>query len=388
MAEVLIIDFMKNSISKILSSALALFVFGGVLASPPAVGASSIKVGQKCPLVGFTQSDAGKEFICKKIGKKLKWQKNKSISSPNPVPSLVFDPISLDNLDLRQIPKIAYQNVIKVLDSRSRVAFQPTVIASSNVSKSRADQELIGISRAIDFFSPFYLPEKFQVVYMTGNDVDWMNKKSDELGLAVLLPPGDTWEIQLKRYSPCGAGSAGKANGIPTFVLCLERPYSGAFRANGPHEYTHLFQQLDREKQHPWYIEGSAMYFGWTLAFHPYDPLSRERSDLVKGLFNNFGEVSVSAQNDFASKDMTKFKERMNSLSNTRNTRETAGVSYWVGSLATEVLIALYGMDKFFTFAKQMRDGQDLESSMKETFGITPDTFYEKLAPYAWAQMN
>lgn len=364
-----------NIAFKSTSSLLASLVLIASIASVSAQASSIPKVGKKCPIVGFEQNLRGQEFVCKKIGKKLQWQK------------VILAPISLDNLDLKQVPKVAYVNVINELNTRKKANFSPTVFASTTITTKRIDDELQGLSRAIDFFAPYFLPQKFQVVYVTSKDLDWMNKKSDELGLGSLLPQGETWESQLK-ISPCVIGSAGKANGVPTFIQCLERPYTGGYRPTGPHEYTHLFQRLDRYIQNPWYMEGSATFFGWTLAFHPYDPLSRERSGWVQALFYQVGEVSVEAQNDFLSKDMARFKSRMKSLSNVPNTRETAGISYWVGGLATEALIAVYGMEKFFKFAEDMRVGKDLDSSMLEIYGVNADTFYEKLAPYAWAQMG
>ncbi len=338
--------------------------------------ASYPKNGGKCPSINFEQTHKGIGFICKKVGKKFKWQK------------VALPPVSIDNLDLRQVPTLAYQKVIKELESRSRSTFNPTVIASPLVKPERIREEVGGLERAIDFFSPYFLPDKFQVVYLTGKDLDWIKSKSDELGLARMLPQGDDWEAFIKRTNPCAMAMAGKGNGIPTFVQCLDNPYTDGYRQTGPHEYTHLFQKLDRELQNVWYIEGSASYFGWTLGFYPYDPSSRVRSEWVRALFYQLKQGSIEAEQNFKSKNLTQFKEQMSKISNVRNSPQTASIAYWIGGLATEVLIALYGMDKFFVFAEQMRVGQDVNSSMQQTFGISADTFYEKLAPYAWAQMD
>ena len=334
------------------------------------------KVGKKCSTLGFEQTHQDQMYVCKKVGKKLKWQK------------AALPPISIDNLDLRQVPALAYQKVIKELESRSRSSFNPTVIASPLVKPERIREEVGGLERAIDFFSPYFLPDKFQVVYLTGKDLDWIKSKSDELGLARMLPQGDDWEAFIKRTNPCAMAMAGKGNGIPTFVQCLDNPYTDGYRQTCPHEYTHLFQKLDRELQNVWYIEGSASYFGWTLGFYPYDPSSRVRSEWVRALFYQLKQGSIEAEQNFKSKNLTQFKEQMAKISNVRNSPQTASIAYWIGGLATEVLIALYGMDKFFVFAEQMRVGQDVNSSMQQTFGISADTFYEKLAPYAWAQMD
>lgn len=338
--------------------------------------ASAPKAGKKCPSLGFEQTHQDQMYVCKNVGKKLKWQK------------VVLPPVSIDYLDLRQVPALAYQKVIKELEGRSRSTFKPTIIASPLVKSERIQKEIDGIQRAVDLFSPYFIPDKFQIVYLTGSDLDWIKSKSDELGLALISPDGDNWEAYIKRTNPCAMAMAGKANGVPTFVQCLDNPYSSAYKATGPHEYTHLFQKLDRELQNVWYIEGSASYFGWTLGFYPYDPSSRVRSEWVRALFYQLKQGSIEAEQNFKSKNLTQFKEQMAKISNVRNSPQTASIAYWIGGLATEVLIALYGMDKFFVFAEQMRVGQDVNSSMQQTFGISADTFYEKLAPYAWAQMD
>lgn len=338
--------------------------------------ASAPKAGKKCPSLGFEQTHQDQMYVCKNVGKKLKWQK------------VVLPPVSIDYLDLRQVPALAYQKVIKELEGRSRSTFKPTIIASPLVKSERIQKEIDGIQRAVDLFSPYFIPDKFQIVYLTGSDLDWIKSKSDELGLALISPDGDNWEAYIKRTNPCAMAMAGKANGVPTFVQCLDNPYSSAFKATGPHEYTHLFQKLSRELQNVWYIEGSASYFGWTLGFYPYDPKSRERSEWVRALFYQLKQGSIEAEQDFKSRDLSRFKKQMTSISNVRNSPQIASIAYWIGGLATEVLIAVYGMDTFFKFAEDMHIGKDLNSSMQERFGLTADMFYEKLAPYAWAQMD
>jgi len=67
--------------------------------------------------------------------------------------------------------------------------------------------------------------------------------------------------------------------------------------------------------------------------------------------------------------------------------QEKANVSYWVGGLATEVLVALYGFDKFVEFTKNLQVNKDMSSLLNQTYGFSEDYFYEKLAPYVWAQI-
>lgn len=351
---------------------------------------AAAKAGAKCSKAGVTSIASGKTFTCIKSGKKLVWSKGVSKSTatkstPVPVPAPVEIPISIDNLDLKGVPQKAYDNVETVLKSRPRTKYTPTFLLSPGVNQARVDQEISGLNRAIDLWQPYFLPDKFQVVYVVGGDEEWLENKSREMGLSSMVAPGDTWTIWMKKFSPCASGMAGSGNGIPTFVQCLDRPYGGGNRQLGPHEYTHLFQEgvgrISKAYQIPWYTEGSASYFGWTLGFYPYQATSSERIDWLNMMYRFMGP---EAKSDLSSKDLVKFKSRMRLLN---QKADNANTSYWVGGLATEVLVALYGFDKFVDLTKNLASTSSMSDLLMKTYGFNEDYFYEKLAPYVWAHI-
>ena len=345
---------------------------------------AAAKAGAKCTKVGITSITSGRTFTCIKSGKKLVWNKGVSKSTST---VLVDIPISIDNLDLKGVPQKAYDNVIKVLNSRPRATFSPTKFIGPTVKQARVDQELTGLERAIDLWAPYFQPDKFQVVYVVRGDEEWIEKKSTELGLSSMLRPGDTWSNLMKTYTPCNSAAAGVANQIPTFVQCLNDDYKGGNKQTGPHEYTHLFQRGyggSNMYKIPWYTEGSASYFGWTLGFYPYNPNSFDRTSWLNNMFSG---IDGDAKSDFKSKDMQRFKNRMKLTTPEGGAQATANVSYWVGGLATEVLVALYGFDKFVEFTKNMQASQDMSVLLTQTYGFGEDYFYEKLAPYVWTQI-
>ena len=341
---------------------------------------AAVKAGGSCSKAGTRSVFLSKTYTCIKSGKKLVWDKGVDKSS-----AVAPVAISIDNLDLKGVPQKAYEIVIKELNSRQPTTYTPTIIAGANVKKSRIDQELLGIQKAINLWSPYFIPDKFQVVYVNLGDENWLDQKSTELGLASLLPPGETWKEQFRRYENCPFAMAGTANGVPTFVQCLGYAFnrSESQAQTGPHEYTHLFQRKYDAWDVSWYMEGSASFFGWTLGFDPYDPTSMIRSNHVRNLW---WQLPDSVKSDFQSRDITRFKSRMREVSG-RNTRETATMSYWVGALATEVLVALYGFDKYVEWTKNMQNEKDVSKVLNQTYGFSADYFYEKLAPYVWAHI-
>ena len=341
---------------------------------------AAVKAGGPCSKAGTKSVFLSKTYTCIKSGKKLVWDKGVGKSS-----AVVPIAISIDNLDLKGVPQKAYDIVIKELNSRQSTTYTPTIIAGANVKQSRIDQELLGIQKAINLWSPYFLPDKFQVVYVNYGDENWLEQKSTELGLASMLPPGQTWREQFRKYENCPFAMAGSGNGVPTFVQCLGYTFnkSASQAQTGPHEYTHLYQQKYNAFNISWYMEGSASFFGWTLGFDPYEPTSNVRS---YHLMNLWSQLPKAAQDDFKSKDLGRFQSRMREISG-RNTQETANISYWVGALATEALVALYGFDKFVEWTENMQNEKDVSKVLIQTYGFSADYFYEKLAPYVWAHI-
>jgi hypothetical protein len=341
---------------------------------------AAVKAGGPCSKAGTKSVFLSKTYTCIKSGKKLVWDKGVGKSS-----AVVPIAISIDNLDLKGVPQKAYDIVIKELNSRQSTTYTPTIIAGANVKQSRIDQELLGIQKAINLWSPYFLPDKFQVVYVNYGDENWLEQKSTELGLASMLPPGQTWREQFRKYENCPFAMAGSGNGVPTFVQCLGYTFnkSASQAQTGPHEYTHLYQQKYNAFNISWYMEGSASFFGWTLGFDPYEPTSHVRS---YHLMNLWSQLPKAVQDDFKSKDLGRFQSRMREISG-RNTQETANMSYWVGALATEALVALYGFDKFVEWTENMQNEKDVSKVLNQTYGFSADYFYEKLAPYVWAHI-
>jgi len=371
-----------------ISIGLALVLQVSILTTP---AFSAPKAGAKCSKVGSTSTTSSKTYTCIKSGKKLIWNKGVSKSTATkstPAPALtpVEIAISIDNLDLKGVPQKAYENVEAVLKTRPRTTYTPAFFLSPGVKQERVDQEISGLNRAIDLWQPYFLPDKFQAVYVVLGDEEWLENKSREIGLSSMIPPGETWTMRMKMFYPCGFANAGKANNVPTFVQCLNADYAGGYKQTGPHEYTHLFQQGfggSNMYQIPWYTEGSASYFGWTLGFYPYKTNSFERINWLNTLYQNMGSEAIS---DLSSKDLVRFKSRMRMLT-PQASQSIASTSYWVGGLATEVLVALYGFDKFVEFTKNMQSSKDMSALLTQTYGFSEDYFYEKLAPYVWAHI-
>lgn len=158
----------------------------------------------------------------------------------------------------------AYDNLSKVIQSRPHTTYKPTLIIGPNVKRDRIDQESPGLNRAIDFWAPYFIPDKFQIIYVDRGDETWLDQKSSELGLSIMLPEGQTWKEQFTKDNECAFGMAGSPNGVSTFIQCLGYPYGDGSMQGAPHEYTHIYQQGQAKSnafEVSWYTEGSATFW-------------------------------------------------------------------------------------------------------------------------------
>ncbi len=61
-----------------------------------------------------------------------------------------------------------------------------------------------------------------------------------------------------------------------------------------------------------------------------------------------------------------------------------AHVSYYMGALATEALVAVKGMDTYKTFMNDLRT-KDFDNAIQANYGLTADEFYAKVSKYVLA---
>jgi hypothetical protein len=75
----------------------------------------------------------------------------------------------------------------------------------------------------------------------------------------------------------------------------------------------------------------------------------------------------------------------MKSLEVSTNSEGALGLSYLLGSYATEVLVAVYGHEKMANFYKSFATSTNYQTNFNTAFGVSVDTFYVKLTPYLYA---
>jgi hypothetical protein len=84
----------------------------------------------------------------------------------------------------------------------------------------------------------------------------------------------------------------------------------------------------------------------------------------------------------FQKNDPEATKILMKSIEATTNSPGALGLSYLLGSYATEVLVSVFGHEKMANFYSSFAASADYQSNFNKIFGMSLDTFYLKLTPY------
>jgi len=101
----------------------------------------------------------------------------KTKSQVSEVPNSQEIDLSINNLDAKGIPLQAYKEVVSVLASRAKSGVAPTYLVGPNLDKSRVDQEVAGVNRTLDLWSPYFKPDRIRIIYVGKGDENWLEKQ-------------------------------------------------------------------------------------------------------------------------------------------------------------------------------------------------------------------
>ena len=395
---------MKRRLSVLLFVSIFLTQLAGV-------SSAAVKAGSSCAKPNSTIISGGFKYKCLKSGKKFIWSKGVKASKPlptpsptpsatptpsptpsaTPTPSVTIRPVSIDILDPNQVAQLAYESVLNAFNSKPQSKLDVRFAVDPNVPSKWVDQETLRLNRIYSLLKDDFNPNFIRALY-------WLDTNSESIAWA--QAQYNSWGSYIKKNLKDDVGQpiCGNASGVAWFeevsglktdrwgyVTCAgEVTPDKAFKAI--HEYFHLFQSsynLTGEHQVQWLVEGSADYYGQALGLIYEDPAMQVMHR--KRQVNNVPGITTFTLQEFVG--------RMKSLESSMYDNRQA---YFLGSLATEVLVALYGHKKVIDFMKDWKDLPDcrrgctlvannLDARFQKWFGMSTDTFYEKLFPYVKA---
>jgi hypothetical protein len=381
---------------------------------------SAVKPGDACKKLGQTSTSNGYKYSCVKSGKKLVWSKGVKLPTPKPIaspsavatpspsavatpsPSVVATPtptpsvtvkkpLSLDNLDYKEVYLASRTEVSKYVangfTNDGAINFQ----VGENVEPWRVEIAKNEINSAVKLWSSFFKPTSMTIIWYSSKDIDWAKAKYEAAG------GNPAWARGFSGCSAqyCGNASASLMGGTKfLFEQGLEFKDQGLWnRSTAAHEYSHLAQFGLSSPTNlgalPWWsVEGGAQFYGEAIGYDYFDSSRVTRSGMhsqyaadsqayISTLFPGQTLKSVLQKND---PDATKIL--MKSIEATTSSPGALGLSYLLGSYATEVLVSVYGHEKMANFYVSFATSADYQSNFEKVFGISLDTFYLKLTPY------
>lgn len=375
---------------------LSLFLVLGLLFGIPAISqGATAKLGAKCEKLNSTSGS----LVCKKVGTKLIWQKKvavnpspsttpKPTSIPTPQPTGPSSPISFENLDLKWTSVIARQNLLeeygKLVPPKSTAIFH----VGPNVRDDLMSEEKRLLAIAERMFSGYFNPTKFDIVMYSEKDGEWADKELEKI---VNFPPTISKDIASNPRECNSAGALIHKDGGPVYQMCID---TGGRSINDKqtsiHEYFHLVQfKYSLFDMACWMVEGSATYFGVALGVDGTDPTGNSTTSFLNQLAGQYnpggprsgGSASKLRANLSTNSGLLDVLHALEARPETVSDCPSLG-AYSVGAVATEALIAVKGFKTYMDFVSTFPLKNDWKLEFKKFYGLTPDEFYLKLAPY------
>lgn len=372
--------------------------------------AASPKLGSSCSKQNSTYGN----FICKKVGKKMVWQKKvvakpktsplptpaPAVSpsaaptqtpqpTPTPEPTAPSSPITFDNLDLKWTSVVARNALLSELSKLTPPRSVVEVIAGPNVVPSHLDEEKRLLTIAETMFSKYYLPTNYQVVFFSEKDGEWADQALKTYGGGY----PNTISEEIKKWpNGCNFAFATSGKKGPIYYQCMDTRGRGINdKQTAIHEYFHLVQQKFQDGPLAcWLLEGSATYFGIALGVDGEDPTGVAGKKFIESLayqYNPGGGYNNPPNTRM--RDLAQTTEGVIKIMTALDLRPRSPQdnclvlgSYAAGHIATEALIAVKGFTTYMTFMESLKNGKDWQVNFESAFGISTQEFYRKLAPY------
>jgi len=343
---------------------LALFV--SLLSAPSAH--AEVKAGSICKNAGATQVASGNTYSCVKLGKKLQWKKISAGFVPPTVPT------SWNDLEAnyKGIAYGAWKKVNEKVTSSKSSQNKIIVMVGPN-SKPLNDKLQGSIDLTSRLYAGFSAPSTTYAIYFTFKDVAWAQKELDRL---TNNDPNVVGEVEhsCASASDCvGASARLTPTGDGILLLSVSGGAKDSNHSTGTlesHEYTHTIQDTQFLKSGRswdnlprWYVEGHAEFSqAATIFFSDFQNYQLERNRNTGELFQKSSYFTPSWLEEFiAPKGWTTGWQPWNSGPGWR--------VYDVGSLVTEVLVALKGPDSTLDLYKQVATGKTFSEGFNTVYG-------------------
>lgn len=276
--------------------------------------------------------------------------------------------------------KLAQAEVLKTVAAGTLGSVSFSFVVGPQLDQSRLTSRKTALESAYKLWSKWFSPTNVEVIYWSENDAAWAEEK---------LATGWNYRPDLKAVANgekgnCGSAAANGDGRTLSFHECVGTNLGNVPSSvqTTPHEYTHLFQVRHGGcALYDWYCEGGAAYFGSTIG-NVDDLTGSKRLAQLQLWSNNLGANKAAV----AAGDKQTVIRLLTEWQGDSHTRDAIAGSYFLGNLATEVLVAAFGVERWAEFAISLSGPYDFEYYFKKSFGVETQTFYKIVADYVTDQ--
>ena len=304
------------------------------------------------------------------------------------IEELPTEELSIENLDYSLVGLRAFASVNNKLEQAPDFKSPAKFIVGPNVLEAEVMLEKELIDASVKIFSEWYMPEEFKVVMFSERDGEWAEQIQKKHGGSYISNITEEIGFWTENGGVCGFAFATRTkNDTPIYYGCTDsyriRDWPG--RQTPPHEYFHLVQDQYGELPQ-WLLEGSAAFFGAAIGYFELSPDGAKSKEFFRGTSGNFDPNNEGPDNNRLVLQLRNLTVD-ESLKMYRDLEDFDWKNgdrlghYALGGLATEVLVGVWGLDRYMEMLVGTST-KSWKSSFTATYGMKPDEFYEKIVPY------
>jgi hypothetical protein len=300
--------------------------------------------------------------------------------------------VTLDSYDPEMISAMAAYQVKVYLDDQPDALGRIQLRRGAGITNEQAAAEMARLENSAKLWESIYRKDPLVMLY-TGSDLDWVIEQLHSLGNTFL----DS-HIKSGATGTCIASSAvDMDNEHPPYIIHCVREGMALEGVGhiGAHEFTHMpithFFNQDKggvfSRSPKWINEGGADFFGIATTISQtgatydywYDKHLAVLRHVLVGTSNPTSLKLKDWLRTISKEDLATIYLELEQPSEIKDGPEKYSLGFW----ATELLVAVYGLDTYFEFLQSMNSAQTWQETFEEVYQVSLESFYESVTPYA-----
>jgi hypothetical protein len=309
--------------------------------------------------------------------------------------------ISLETYDPEMISAMAAFQVQTYLDQQPNVESKIELRAAPGITDEQAKSEMDRLENIAKLWGNVYGKDTLAMFY-TGSDLDWAIEQLHSLG-------NTHYDSLIKSSYALSSGTCVQSSGVdmdneypPYLIHCVRDSISVERTGHiGAHEYTHMplghFFNQDKGgvfSQGPaWVNEGGADFFGISTTISQsgatyeywYDKHLASLRNVIAGQSNPASLRLKDWLRTISAEDLAAIYLELEQPGQFNTGPHMYALGFW----ATQLLVAVYGLDTYFEFMQSMNPAQTWQETFQEVYRTSLGEVYESLTPYVrWIATN